>query len=313
LAFIVTEHQMVRYNTGRLMGACPSRLPPGSELVAFYPPDTLSATYPLVRLKWTLSAPPQRVQAERFETWLKDDPGKRFLNDAALRPPGLQMRDPLSKDNGALDAPYLRRELTTSEFDAVRKRRTEAQRPVRLLLALDASGSMLDRAGPDDTRFSLAVKGLERSLGLAGPGDQIGLWVFQGDGRPQPLAPVGPKPGKVWDALADVNPSGGTPLYLSIMEGVASLTAMEAPQYNSAVIVLTDGEDSGTGPSPAQMLSAVHGKEIKVFVAVTGTASCATQAIADVTSSTGGRCFPLGAASLDRDVVALFTVLWGGS
>src|SRR5439155_8894427 len=128
-----------------------------------------------------------------------------------------------------------------------------ARRTGQVLLALDTSGSMGLRTRTGGTRLSVAAEGIRDSLDLMGTRDEFGLWAFpagaDGHGSRQ-LVPVGsrdtpvgavPRKQATVQALGGIQPTGGTPLYATIVDGVRAVSAAPNDRIR-ALVVLTDGE-----------------------------------------------------------------------
>ena len=325
VALVVTEQQMVRFNAGRPIGEqCPEgggAPAPAQRLLAVYPVDTLGLEYPLVTLSWPRRSTGQREWSERFRTWLTGEAGRQALNDAGLRPPARPVGHPLTEALGVLSGvAYPRVTPAPAVLDRVDQIQAAAQRPGRVLLALDASGSMR-RAVGGATRYAVAAAAVNRSLAFMSDRDEFGLWVFQGSGRPpEELVPVGPGGERVSGlprreattrALGDVRPGGDTPLYLAIARGVAALGPPD-PARVSALVVLTDGEDHGSGMDAADLVTAVRGRGVRVFVVAIGEASCATLAIREATRVTAGGCVVASPGDVEAELSTVFRLLWGG-
>ncbi len=305
-AIIASEQAIVRYNQGL---ACPLSPAPAPEqaLTIFYPPDTLSLNHPFVRLNWDGTG--SQSASVAFGAWLDSTDGKRALLRVALRPPPLfEVTDPLTERFGAhAGVAFDRRTPVKASVDAATARYDQARRPGRVLIALDASGSMqspVDRGGT--TRFQLASKGVEQVFGLMSDRDQFGLRVFPG----RELVPLGGARAAAGPALAGVRPGGGTPLYSTIVAGVDEVASSSSDAVLS-LVVLTDGHDT-TAVRPSDVDVQIRGKGVRVFVVAIGEASCGALALRDITGHTGGGCYDAGLDSLDDVLVDLFGRLWGG-
>jgi hypothetical protein len=326
-ALVVTEQQMIQFNAGAALGgACPATGPatPERALYALYPVDTLSLDNPLVELEWADRSPDQGDGVAAFHRWLVTEPGKRVLNEAGLRPPNWPASDPLSDRFGAQQGvSYLRVQPSDRVLAEARSTRQAAQRPGRVLLLLDASGSMAESADPAGrSRFELAVRAVDNIAGRMSGRDEFGLWSFQGPvAAPRSLVPIGregsapggmPHGAAVTAALARVHPGGNTPLYRAILDGVRAVGPADASRV-SALVVLTDGADEGSGVSPAQVLAAARAGGVRIFVVAVGEARCAAQVIRQVTGATAGACYDTDFTSLDTRLTELFDTLWGGT
>src|SRR6266536_183581 len=328
-AIVTTEQALVRFNQGYpLGGECGIGQPPPSpeaRLLAFYPPDTLGLDHPFIRFGWGDPADPQTAAATAFGRWLRSGQGKEALLRIALRPTGpFEITDPLTENNGAAPgAAFVRtpppRELrsqTSVRYDA-------ARRPGRVLLAVDASGSLGERAATTGTRFEVATRAIQQSLRLMSDRDEFGLWVFPADaeGRgTRQLVPIGrgdatadglPRREAAVAALGRVTPAGGTPLHRTIVDGVRAVGPTGEDRV-TALVVVTDGEDTSSGLTPAQVTAAVRDKQVRVLVIAVGEAHCSAQALTDVTAGTGGACYEPGLDSVDDVLVELFCALWKG-
>lgn len=134
---------------------------------------------------------------------------------------------------------------------------------VQVLLLIDASGSMnqqiKDRSGRTTTKAALLRESGVDAAQLLGDDTNVGLWFF---GTPAPSSPpyveavpIGPITAKVGgqlrrDALTAKMASyraadtAGTPLYQSVLDGVAAMHAQAQDGTLALVVVLTDGRDA---------------------------------------------------------------------
>ena len=109
-----------------------------------------------------------------------------------------------------------------------------------------------------------------------------------------------------------MRPTGNTPLYRAIVDATAALGPAD-PGRIDAVVVLTDGEDYGSGITAATMVTAVRGTGVRVFVVAIGEASCGAPALEEVTRVSAGGCVQARPGDLDAELRELFRLLWGGS
>src|SRR5690242_630185 len=257
-AVIATEQAIVRFNQGLSCEPEQSQPEPEQAFTIFYPPDTLSENHPFVHLAWDGTGNRTDTAVKAFGAWLDSTDGKRSLLRAGLRPPPLfEVSDPLTERYGAhAGVAFDRRTPVKASIDAAMARYDQARRPGRVLIALDASGSMqsaVDRSGT--TRFQLATKGVEQVFALMSDRDQFGLRVFPG----RELVPLGGARAAAGPALANVRPGGGTPLYSTIVAGVREIASGDSPDAVLSLVVLTDGNDTSS-VRPSDVDVQVRGK-----------------------------------------------------
>ncbi len=144
----------------------------------------------------------------------------------------------------------------------------------RMVLVLDASGSMTEPHGDGRTRFKAAVSALRQVVGSL-PGDlHVGLRVYgsrisDGPGSCQDselVTPVGPLDRKALrTALGRARPLGNTPIAYSLREAAADL-----PDEGARTIVLvSDGEES-CGGDPCQVARDLTQQGLDLHVDVVG-------------------------------------------
>jgi Mg-chelatase subunit ChlD len=309
-AMITTEQVLLRHNkTGCAQKPC---------LTALYPSDTYRADYPLNLVEWDaqgVSNLAARGQAKAFQAWLGTQEGMTALNAAGLRPArqaaGAEFREEFGVRAGlALD----RAEAAPGEEDqaAFLKKYEQAKRDGRVWLTLDASGSMVEPTATGEQRFAVAVDGVRKALTQMGARDTYGLSVFS-DNAVRPLIPLGRRDKEAAAAaLNAVRPSGGTPLHQAILDSLDRVGADDA-DHVSAVIALTDGEDTTSAQTRQDVVDAVRQKGIRVFVIAVGEASCAAHALTSITDASGGECRDSTTDTLGDDLAALFRRVWGGA
>jgi Mg-chelatase subunit ChlD len=309
-AMITTEQVLLRYNkTSCAQKPC---------LTALYPSDTYRADYPVNLVEWDapdVSNLAAREPARQFQAWLGTQEGMTALNSAGLRPAkqaaGPEFREELGVQAGlALDhdeaAPD---EAAWPEFQ---KKYEQAKRDGRVWLTLDASGSMAEQTATGESRFAIAVAGVGKALTQMGAKDTYGLSVFS-DNEVRPLVPLGRRDKEAAaTALSTVRPSGGTPLHQAILDSLDRVGANDAGHV-SAVIALTDGEDTTSAQTRQDVVDAVKQRGIRVFVIAVGDASCAAHALTAITDASGGECRDSTTDTLGDDLAALFRKLWGGA
>lgn len=319
-AVVVSEQALAKSNNGGLLGdTCATSPNDDDRLEAVYPSDTRSLDLQFVRLSW--SQPPQADAAIEFGKWLESPEGRKTLAEVGLRSPGPIAGCLLTTQNGVQpDAMFSSDPVPDSVLNTAMGTYQRAQRPSRVLLALDSSGSMSALAGTGQgSRFDTASLGVKRALKLMGNQDELGLWVFPtspNSSEVHRLEPIGRKDATqrptISAALKNVRPAGDTPLYRTIVNGVATLEP-SGEMSSHALVVLTDGEDTTRDLTDIQLVDAVKDKGVRIFVLTLGEVSCATAVLRRVTEDTRGRCLDADPSGIDIDtkLVDLFGVLWG--
>ncbi|WP_143446671.1 vWA domain-containing protein [Kibdelosporangium aridum] len=295
-AMVLSELDLIRYNEEVRRGArgrgCDARNGPEKCMFAVYPVDTHTLDLPLVMLQWAgvRRSAAQEKAAEDFKSWLDSPDGRTAMVLQRLRPPpGTPLQAPLSEENGVLQGGPVAnaKDKLTSPPAGVRAELLTIQQAVRttgrVLISLDASGSMRERVGAE-TRYELAVKAITEVAGKHAP---MSYNVFSSTMgvRQVDLASIG-----------QVQPAGNTPQHRAILDG------MHTVGQGGVLVLVTDGNNNVNDVSPDQ-LAAQTG--VRVLVLAFGEANCGTQVLMDLTSRTGGGCRQAGVDTLSADLASL--------
>ncbi|GIF05726.1 substrate-binding domain-containing protein [Actinoplanes siamensis] len=135
----------------------------------------------------------------------------------------------------------------------------------QVLLLIDASGSMnekvTDRSGRTVTKASLLRESGASAAQLFGDDTSLGMWFFGTPGANSPAhteeVPFGPivagaagksRRDELAARIGAYRPvsNAGTPLYRTVLDGVAEMRGRVKPNTVTVVVVLTDGSDGGT-------------------------------------------------------------------
>ncbi|KOV85050.1 VWA domain-containing protein [Nocardia sp. NRRL S-836] len=307
-ALITTEQVLLRYNKT----ACTQK----PCLTALYPSDTYRADYPLNLVEWDTpdaSNHAARAPAREFQSWLATQEGMTALNAAGLRPSKQTAGSEFREEYGVQAAAILDHEEAApaaTEWSAFERKYDQAKRDGRIWLTLDASGSMTEQTATGESRFTVAVDGVRKALTQMGARDTYGLSVFSGT-EVRPLIPLGRRDrDAATTALGTVTPNGGTPLHQAILDSATRIGADDA-EHISAVIALTDGEDTTSPQTRADVAAALHDHPVRVFIVAVGDASCAAHALTTITDASGGECHDSTMDTLGDDLAALFRKVWG--
>jgi hypothetical protein len=279
------------------------------------PADTAILDHPFVAFTWNTGAQLSAVTA--LYDWLAGPVGSDVLRTRLYLDPARRECSESRQQPGGVDP------CVPADLDDLKDLYGRARLPGRVLFALDASGSMGDRVGSGGaTRLTVAAGAIGQSLGQIGPADEFGLWTFSGgpDGRTE-LVPIGPGDAahrqEVVDRLAGAHPSGDTPLYRTILSGLATVAAGGGRDESRALVVLTDGQDTSSGMASEDAVRRVaeinRGTGVQLYVIATGEASCDDASpIRALTGAGRGRCLNAAPNQIAGTAAELFDSLWRG-
>jgi Ca-activated chloride channel family protein len=266
------------------------------RLVALYPPEgTFYSDNPLIVLDapWVTRA--QRAAAGRFRDFLAQRIDPETAARSGFRPADLDAEPvaPVSKQNG-VDPAQPERVLGLPEprvLERIRQAWREDRKPANVLLVVDTSGSM-----NDENRLVRAKEGLETFFRQVGGQDNVGLTIFSD--RIQPLIPVGPfarNEARLRQTVRNLIADGGTAVWDATVEGFEQVRAGASPERISAVVVLTDGEDTDSSRTVDDVVSAVRGQgdsddQVRVFtIAYSAGAAGAAEGLEAIAKASGGQ------------------------
>ncbi len=266
------------------------------KLVAIYPAEgTFFSDNPYITLDapWVTAA--QRSGAAAFGDYLQKNIDGATAARYGFRPSALDAKPsaPLTAENG-VDPAQPERVLGLPEprvLDTVRKAWREDRKPANVLLVVDTSGSM-----NDSERLVNAKQGLRAFLREVAPQDRVGLTVF--NERVTPLAPIAPirgNRGKLQGLVSGLVADGGTAIYDATDAGVAQVAKLADTSRINAVVLLTDGEDTDSSRSVANVVRALNAqgdssRRVRVFtIAYSAGAAGAAANLAKIAAASGGK------------------------
>jgi Ca-activated chloride channel family protein len=196
----------------------------------------------------------KRAAAGDFLKFLQQDRQQDRFKDAAFRDYRGRAGDKLTLANGMLpDQPKLRiSPPAPAVLDLISKSWNTLRKRARVLEVIDVSGSMGESVGGSGkSKLELAKEAAIRALAQYAPDDEVGLRVFSSNvnGRPSPwldLVPIGPIRQNVTELrqkIADLTPNGGTALYATARDSVATMRESFKADRINAVVLLTDGKN----------------------------------------------------------------------
>ncbi len=279
---------------------------PQPKLVALYPPEgTFYSDNPFIVLNapWVSSA--QREAARRFGDFLADRITPEVAARSGFRPADLEQEPvaPVSKENG-VDPAQPERVLGLPEprvLDRLKQTWREDRKPANVLLIVDTSGSM-----NDENRLVRAKEGLKVFFDQVGRQDSVGLTIFSD--RIQPLIPVSPfaeNERRLRATVANLIADGGTAIYDATINGFDQVRSQASPERITAVVLLTDGEDTDSAASAEQAIQAVQAQgdsdnQVRVFtIAYSAGAAGAAEALEAIAEASGGQPYEGGTEDIE--------------
>lgn len=258
-AVAVEEKSVIDYNSGNPTGnpaTAGQHDPPRIPLVAIYPTEgTLASDNPYAVLAASWVTADKRAAAADFLAYLLTAPAQERFTDAGFRTaagePGRALR---STNTVLLDQPKVELNPPAPAVLAeVRQIWTEVRKRARVMLLIDVSGSMGEPVGSagGQSKLDLAKTAAADALADFAPDDQVGVWAFT-SGLPgpsgvyleiAPLAPLGPNLGRIRQAIGELVPLEGTPLYAATRLALATMSTSADPDRINAIVLLTDGRN----------------------------------------------------------------------
>ncbi|HEY5153852.1 MAG TPA: extracellular solute-binding protein [Acidimicrobiales bacterium] len=276
-ALAVEEKSVIDYNTGNPDGKLDpgeEPRPPRTKLVAIYPKEgTVFSDNPFFVLDAPWVDADQKAGAQAFIDFVQQPDNQERVLQYNFRPgnPQVAIGAPITADNGV--DPNQPQTLLQTPKPAVLvdllTRWSQQRKAARVLLVMDISGSMKDRASKDspDTKLDLAKKAAIDSLGQFKPEDQVGLRVFSTDLSAEnggfwldlvPIAPMAQNAAPLQTQIDGLTPTRGTPLYEVTGRSFDQMVTGYDQSRINAVVLLTDGRnDDGTESDDNQQLAAV--------------------------------------------------------
>jgi Ca-activated chloride channel family protein len=260
----------------------------------------------VLRAPWV--TPAQRAAAEAFSAWLRAHVTAQTAAAAGFRP-GDQTKvagAPIDAAHGA-DPNQPTRVLSLPEPPVLaRIKRTwrEDRKPANVELVVDTSGSM-----SEEGKLDQAKRGLQAFFRQLSPRDRIGLAVFN-DGV-TPLVDVGEFANTGADIRAQVRdlfPGGETAWRDATAFGLARINALHDATRINSVVILTDGEDTSSKLSTAELRrrlaaqSRSEGTVVRVYTIAYGS-QANKQELAQIAEASGGKGFE----GDPKDIEAVYT------
>ena len=188
----------------------------------------------------------------------------------------------------------------------------KVRKPVRVLLVVDVSGSMDGTVGnTGKTKLDLVKAALSVAIDQVGSADEVGLWSFSNQyTEVVPIGSVGDQRDRLKAAIMSLRAGGSTALHRSTLAGLTYSAQHQDPGHISAMVVLTDGDDTVGGLD--ELLSAEAAQKIDAATRLSSSRSslpcCRTSEMTSTIRAITDRWgLGIGAAS----AVAVLALGWG--
>ncbi len=227
--------------------AANSTLQPGQQRYqAIYPKSTFSSNMRAILPKAPWVSADEKAAAEKVIAYLQTPETQGIVTDLGLRPgkPGVPLSPKFTAEFGV---------NPQARYDSYRPPKPEvvnamlrswqvaAKKPSLVVVVVDSSGSM------SGNKLPAVQSTLQTYVNSLGPKDKIALIDFDSEVRPPVMAdgtPEGRDRGIQF--ISSLNADGGTNLYDATLSGRNWLQQNLRKDAINAVLVLTDGEDTGS-------------------------------------------------------------------
>jgi Ca-activated chloride channel family protein len=285
-AAVMYENLVAAQEAKRLSGE--SDQPP---VVAIYPREgTFWSNHPYIILNAPWVSEEQREAAEIFEDFLLAEPQQRRSIEYGFRPsdPGIALASPLDTRHGVDPTqPQTILEVPSGEVvvEIQKLWRSEAKKPVDVVVLMDTSGSM------EGKKIASARSSLIQFIDLMDDRDRLEVILFSDEMITlTDLSPLGEKREEVRNRISGVIEGGDTKLYSAVELAYREVEEKGNPDHIRAIVALTDGKDTASTVPLAQLLDRIGAKSesgdaTKIFTIAFGRAADreVMQRIAEIT------------------------------
>ncbi|BDA75418.1 hypothetical protein CAL7716_095840 [Calothrix sp. PCC 7716] len=224
-----------------------SHLQPGQQRYeAVYPKDTFTSNMRAILPNAPWVTPQKKAAAQKFIEFLRSPETQKIATELGLRPgtPGVPLSAKFSSENGVNpQAKYnsLRPPKPEVVEAMLKSWQENAKKASQVVVVVDTSGSM---AG---SKLAAVQATLQNYINNLGPKEQIALIDFNSVIKPPVIVDGTPK-GKETGLqfISGLTANGGTSLYDATLYARDWLQKNYRQNAINAVLVLTDGEDSGS-------------------------------------------------------------------
>jgi Ca-activated chloride channel family protein len=220
--------------------------------------------------------------------------------------PAAKLGGLITEENGVDPAkPAVRLEKpSVPVISAATRQWEDVRKPSIVLELIDISGSMKESAGEGSnmSRMDGAVSSAIDTLDHFRPTDKLGVWAFTTDipnniAELRAVAPLGGDRENLAQEIKKLAPMNGTPLYDAISVAHKKMKESAAPGSINAIIVLSDGEDSGSKIGLDDLKRQLRGPSegddpapVRIFPIVYGQ-DAPPDALREIAEASGGQVF----------------------
>jgi Ca-activated chloride channel family protein len=288
-AAVMYENLVVAQESKRLAGQS-QQLP----VVAIYPKEgTFWSNHPYAILNAPWVTAEKKAAAEDFLAFLLDRPQQENAIELGFRPadPSIPLTAPLDSGHGVDPAqPQTVLEVPSAEvITGIQELwRSEAKKPVDLVVVMDVSGSM------EGQKISAARNSLLQFIDLLDDRDRLQVTLFSQDiVTLTPLTPLGEKRADVRRRISGIVDQSDTRLYGAVAQAYDELLASGDSQHIQAMVVLSDGDNTVDDMTLDQLLGQIGssreaGTAPKIFTIAFG-ASADRDVLRRIAEVTGGK------------------------
>lgn len=318
-AIALEEKSLIDYNKGnptsRIIQPGETITPPAEKLVAVYPSEgSMISDNPAVVLpnKWV--TPEKKEASEAFVKFLQTKPAQEKLLEYGFRPVDktIDAKSALTEDLGVnLSKPLKRLEVPSADtVSAAKDQWLKIRKPSAILQLIDLSRSMNEKIDNNTTRLLGAINGSLSEIDSVRPTDNFGVWGFTtgiSSSIGENIVPVRDFKALSGDkedtrvAIAELENAklGGTPLYDSVLTAYRYMKDHAEEGRINAIVVLSDGEDSGSNTSLDSLILELKGAEnsetldtkpVRIFTIAYGGEADKSK-LERISKATGGQTF----------------------
>lgn len=249
------ENDLIYINQGK------TSLQPPEKLVALYPKEgTFWHEHPMgiVNADWVTAE--QREAARVFIEYMLTEPIQRVVMDNGFRPanPNVPLGFPFVPENGITVAgPPEVLDVPAPEVIAeIQQSWAFVKKQADVLLVIDVSGSM-----ESDDKIGQARQAAEAFINALEVDNRAGLAIFSDQYRTLvPMDRLESNKQQLLSQIRNLRAGGGTELFLATTRSVEEMTELGGENRIRAVIILSDGQDTGSqGISLANATAAING------------------------------------------------------